>query len=97
MEKITRQEAKERKLPRYFSGIPCKRGHVCERYTSSGLCVECAKHHSRKHAEEGRRNAAPDNRLRKDIEESIIKRENTKLLKAWIKVHPNALSPFKNG
>lgn len=26
---------------RYFTGKPCKRGHVCERYTSTGHCVTC--------------------------------------------------------
>jgi hypothetical protein len=28
-------------LPRYFTGFPCKAGHVCERQTSSGSCVKC--------------------------------------------------------
>src|SRR5690242_13474503 len=28
-------------LTRYFTGEPCKNGHVCERLTSSGMCVEC--------------------------------------------------------
>lgn len=30
-------------LPRYFTGTPCKRGHVCERVTASAQCVECAR------------------------------------------------------
>ena len=38
---VTRKEAKERGLPRYFTGKPCKYGHVCERYTA-GRCVTCA-------------------------------------------------------
>jgi hypothetical protein len=25
----------------YFTGVPCKRGHVCNRYTKSAGCVEC--------------------------------------------------------
>ena len=29
--------------PRYFDGSTCERGHVCERYTESKQCVECAK------------------------------------------------------
>lgn len=28
-------------LKRYFTGIPCKSGHVCERTTSCHKCVEC--------------------------------------------------------
>lgn len=30
------------KSPRYFTGKPCKRGHVAERYVSTRTCVECA-------------------------------------------------------
>jgi len=28
---------------RYFTGIPCVRGHKAERYVKSGSCVECQK------------------------------------------------------
>ncbi len=38
---ISRQEAKERGLPRFFTGKPCKRGHVAERWTSNTICVLC--------------------------------------------------------
>ena len=27
----------------YFTGRPCKYGHVVQRCTSSGVCVECSK------------------------------------------------------
>jgi hypothetical protein len=27
----------------YFTGIPCKRGHVAKRRTSGHMCVQCAK------------------------------------------------------
>lgn len=33
---------------RYFTGKPCKRGHVAERYTCSCKCVECRKEDKRK-------------------------------------------------
>lgn len=38
---ITRAEARELGLPRYFTGKPCKRGHVVERHTITRDCVEC--------------------------------------------------------
>jgi 5-methylcytosine-specific restriction endonuclease McrA len=25
----------------YFTGIPCKHGHVCDRHSTNGACVEC--------------------------------------------------------
>ena len=42
MEIITRKQAKELGLKRYFTGKPCKRGHVAERRVSSRRCLECA-------------------------------------------------------
>jgi uncharacterized protein (DUF924 family) len=41
MEIITRKEAQEKGLPRYFTGKPCKHGHVCERLVSQKVCIEC--------------------------------------------------------
>jgi hypothetical protein len=38
---ITRAEAKALGLKRYFTGKPCKRGHVCERLVSNRACLEC--------------------------------------------------------
>lgn len=32
---------------RYFTGKPCKHGHICERYTRSSICVECAAENRR--------------------------------------------------
>lgn len=42
MEIITRKEAQAKGLPRYFTGKPCKHGHVCERNTKRRVCYECA-------------------------------------------------------
>lgn len=36
-------EAKGLKLKRYFTGKPCKRGHVSERISSSRQCMQCYK------------------------------------------------------
>ena len=43
MDIITRKEAIERGLTRYFTGEPCKRGHVCERRVPAGNCVICTR------------------------------------------------------
>lgn len=47
MEIITQSEALNCRLSRYFTGRPCKYGHISERYIS-GLCVQCAKERVRK-------------------------------------------------
>jgi hypothetical protein len=40
---ITRKEAKEKGINRYFTGIPCKNGHVAERTVSEWKCIECSR------------------------------------------------------
>jgi hypothetical protein len=43
---IGRDEAKALGLKRYFTGKPCKHGHVAERY-AGGPCVECIREQRR--------------------------------------------------
>jgi hypothetical protein len=38
---ISRTEAQAYGLKRYFTGIPCPRGHVCERRVSNYVCCNC--------------------------------------------------------
>jgi len=40
---ISRKQAKEKSLKRYFTGKLCKYGHIAERQTSNGRCLICAK------------------------------------------------------
>lgn len=40
-------EARALKAPYYFTGIACKHGHVANRRTQNGTCVECHKAVSR--------------------------------------------------
>ena len=41
MKLISRQEAIQQKLTRYFTGNPCKHGHIAEKLLSNRTCVEC--------------------------------------------------------
>ena len=43
MQIITRQEAVQQGLSRYFTGKPCKHGHIAERMRSNGRCIVCLK------------------------------------------------------
>lgn len=38
---IRRKDAIAQGLTKYFTGKPCKQGHVCERYVDSGVCKAC--------------------------------------------------------
>lgn len=40
---LARAQARQRGALRYFTGIPCKHGHVAEREVSNGRCLECAR------------------------------------------------------
>jgi hypothetical protein len=41
MEIITRKEALSQGLTRYYTGVPCKQGHDCEKYVREYRCCEC--------------------------------------------------------
>lgn len=43
MEIISRKDAKEKGLKRYFTGKECKYGHIAQRQTCSGTCLECER------------------------------------------------------
>jgi len=48
MQIITRKEAKEKGLARYYTGKPCKHGHLSERVTGSAQCTGCFSHRYKK-------------------------------------------------
>jgi hypothetical protein len=41
MEVITRKQALQQGLTRYYTGKPCKHGHIAERLVSSNSCLSC--------------------------------------------------------
>ena len=41
MKTIARLDASSQGLTRYFTGKPCKNGHVLERMVANGTCVKC--------------------------------------------------------
>lgn len=49
---ITLHEAKILGLLRYFSGTPCKNGHISERRVSSRQCLKCASDNAKKFSKE---------------------------------------------
>ena len=42
---ISRSDALANGFKRYFTGKPCRCGHVCERHTSNRLCFMCNREH----------------------------------------------------
>ena len=49
LEIILRKEAREQGLSRYFTGKPCRNGHLEERNTNSGTCYGCSRANTKKY------------------------------------------------
>lgn len=41
MQPISKKLALEHSLKKYFTGKPCKRGHISQRYTRNSVCIDC--------------------------------------------------------
>ena len=58
MEIVSRKLAQQRGLKHYFTGEPCKHGHVCERAVGDRGCMQCSrdkvKRHSLAHPDRGK-------------------------------------------
>ncbi len=39
----SRREAIALRSNKYFTGKPCRKGHIAARYTLTALCVQCSK------------------------------------------------------
>jgi hypothetical protein len=52
MEIIDKQSAKSSGLKYYFTGKPCKRGHIVQRYCRDSMCTQCLKLRYSKRAKE---------------------------------------------
>lgn len=79
---VSLADAREQGLKFYFTGKPCKRGHICERYVSIRVCVKChgdAFQEWRKANPEKRRNNLDDWKKRnKDKHNRYVKNAKAK-------------------
>ena len=67
---ITRQEALVQGLPRYFTGVPCKHGHISERFIGNSQCYQCFFNRMREKADARNANLrqVTKERLEKELE-----------------------------
>lgn len=52
---ITRTEAAKTGMKRYYTGKPCKHGHVSERWVYNGHCVACTMESNKRRQDEIKR------------------------------------------
>jgi len=72
----SRQQAEKMGQIHFHSKVPCKRGHICKRYTKSGSCYECEK-------SKGKRMAQKHKDKRKKYMESWRPANKDKVRKNW--------------
>jgi 5-methylcytosine-specific restriction endonuclease McrA len=63
---ISRAEAKAAALKRYFPGTSCKHGHVAERLTVNGSCLECCRPKQLKNYHANREENLRKQKIRRD-------------------------------
>lgn len=88
----TRAEAKARGAKHYFTGKPCKYGHVDQRYTDDGRCMECSRIKSLKRFYENREELgvkARDRNKKKYAEDMDYRRGRLEYAKSYRSVPAN--------
>ena len=79
-----REQAKQDGLQHYFTGLPCKHGHIDKRQTSDGTCMACSRDKSSKWALLNR-----DRYLeRKTASNDKRKHKNQLYAQQWRQAHP---------
>lgn len=82
---ISREEAARRGLKRFFTGEPCRHGHVAERWVGCrGRCVECTDTHRKKYREDNPERVR-EKRLAYDKKNREVRNEQAR---AWQKKNP---------
>ncbi len=80
MKIISKSEAKELGLKRYFTGKPCKHGHIAERKVCDRKCIECSRASDRKRSSENR---TEYNHKKKLARRRYVERNKSELAETW--------------
>ena len=85
----TRNEARARGVPHYYTGLPCRNGHVALRY-KDGSCTECMKYHRKRWLKEN-----PDQRREKERRYREAHSEELKLYqRQWRASNPDKIKEY---
>jgi hypothetical protein len=97
-EVITRKEAIARGLKRYFTGSPCKNGHLAERRADNGQCLKCQTVHEKarninpaakalRNAAQAKRRKTDQGRLKRREEYAAYRKRNRQRLRVSHRRH----------
>lgn len=93
MKIISRKDAESLNLKRYFTGKPCKHGHISERLVSSRTCFECKRKYDTNHKEE---KSKYDTNHKEEKAKYYIdhKEEKTEYDRKWRKNNPRKIAAY---
>lgn len=88
---ITKEDAKEIKQKWYFTGKPCKYGHVDKRYVNTGICYCCKRNLNKKY------NARNPETLKKISQRDYEKNKDKKIKrgKFWVENNREKSNQYK--
>jgi 5-methylcytosine-specific restriction endonuclease McrA len=81
---VTRAEAKAAGAKRYFTGKPCKRGHISEYYTSICQCIACSRAQTYEWAAQNTERWDESRQQWRDANRGRISKQSL----AWVASHP---------
>ena len=94
MEIISRKEAKEKGLTRYFTGIPCAAGHLSERLTSDGHCITCSRINQKKNRSTPEYKAKDRERAKKRWADPVKRAKLSETREKWAKENPEKIAEY---
>jgi hypothetical protein len=104
---VSRKDARAAGLKRYFTGKPCKRGHVAERWIITRSCAVCLLEHGRKWSEaNSAKVSAKSAKYRARHGEAVLARKRLRYdldpkkyydaARRWEKNHPEQARAIRN-
>lgn len=84
MEIIARKDAIRLRQSRYFTGQPCRQGHLTFRYTKNGGCADCINP----------KFTAADVEERHALRQIVQATKQSKMTRAGFRLHPSDLEAF---
>jgi 5-methylcytosine-specific restriction endonuclease McrA len=91
MEYVSRKDAIEQGKNRYFTGKPCKHGHISERHCLNHQCIKCNQTSTARWQKENKVNAAAASKKWRDGNKDAAKQSYEK----WLSENPEYHSDWK--
>lgn len=95
---LSRAEARELGLSKYFTGVPCKHGHSDERKTRCGTCVSCARASSaiaqkkRRATDVNYRASEVENQRKRYNSNAISRKKRLEASRRWQRKYPEKVN-----